>query len=221
MSVFTVCINWGETLREKGEPDEALALLEFARDVATSRSDRALAWAHIGLTHWRKSQNARVGQAELVRLAEHAFEVSLGNARASQNRARTIEVQRHIARMRLDMGDLVEAYRLGFDALGHAKESGRLDLVWFTHLVTLVQIKRHKSGELPWSVPVHWIRREVMDYLHSGVHDSNEVAKRAWRKGIMKSHQEMYGVLLAPVYLLNHYLRARARLMRVRTVPVG
>jgi len=221
LSTFNVCIQWGEQFREEGKREQALDLFELARDMATNRSDRAMAWAHIGLTYWQMRPGAKTDLvAELARRAEQAFEISLSLARESRNRDRTIEVMRHIARMRLDMGFMNEALRIGLDAMGHAAEMQRRDLVWFTHLVALAQIRRHLIGELPRSVPVQWVRRELNDYLQIGVLDPNVFAKRAWRRGIVNSHQEMYGVL-SPVYLLVHYLRARARLMRHKSIPAS
>ncbi|OGC49696.1 hypothetical protein A3A69_01985 [candidate division WWE3 bacterium RIFCSPLOWO2_01_FULL_37_15] len=222
MSVFSVCIQWGEQMREQGKREQALDLFELARDKSATRSDRALAWAHIGLTYWllRQGCRSKTQQVEYAKLAEQAFEVSLALARESRNRARTVEVMRHIARMRLDMGYVNEALRIGLDAMGHAAEMQRRDLVWFTHLVAMAQIRRHLVGELPRSVPVQWVKREIKDYLETGVLDQNEVAKRAWRNGILRSHQELYGAL-ALLFLLKNYLQARLRLMRHKAMPAA
>ena len=222
MSVFELCISWGEKFRESGKYDQALAIFELAMGTANGHADRSITLAHVGLTSWlmRRSSSVEL-TAELYRLAKRSFEFSLREARLSQNRARVIESQRHIAQALYDMGDDDEALWIGMDAWSCAKEVRRKDLVWFTHLIVLVHIRLYKSGELPKSVPTNWLRREIRDYLEIGVHDPNEVAKRAWRHGIFRSHYMMYGALLGPFHLLVHYLQIqrRLKLKRARSVP--
>ncbi|OGC49369.1 hypothetical protein A2W32_04200 [candidate division WWE3 bacterium RBG_16_37_10] len=204
-SRFNLYVRSGMRSRLDGWLDQALSAFELARNFAYDQSQRSLVWAQIGFTYLRMLEREK---------AAYAFQLSHMNAAWSQDHYRILEAECNRALMLLEKEQYANANRLALSVLDEAERIGRPDLVSFVHVVARTQTALYKVGKLDRSEALYWIEREVKEFI-SVESSSDELLLRTWREGIIRSHQDLYGIRAA-LEVVRSFRRVRNE-MRQRT----